>query len=459
MQHGDLRKYTVILEGGSGCIFQPLTIDYTYIITAKHLLYDEVKVGRGVKTKWVRKADGTFIQINRQEFDGNIWTEPSIPFKLKHGENYFEHDQADIAILKITPALKGFDQIAVEEDYLSKTGFQLCGYPMEIRNGLKYTTRIITNFIAPANYGESAQLDTQLNHSYIIGMSGGGILKEWIDSISIIGIQSRTASIGLSAGQVGFVPMKYANEIIGKPIYAGKLEPLLPPFFSSFEFLKDEIFKMKLGRGNKEKGEKLAKMLALKAKEIQDSQLTPKAIKDYLQTNLPTVYKQDAEELNLKKIWVLWLEILAVLNIAKKRKNCIGDLADIFKQVRIFYSDVDQDYWLTELDKLPWKDYHGLADGGLVVCASNIAATESHKLEFNAPDLAWVDKMEDEFDQKNYGVQTDQGTRFPMRRFNFVNISFFKEGSLPNLDDAFKKASPDNCFTLLKTLYDSLFPA
>jgi len=457
MKPGDLRRYTVILEGGSGCIFQPLTTNYTYIITAKHLLEDKVNAKRGVKKIRVRKKDGTSIEINRQEYVDNIWTEPVVPFKLKHGVNYFEHDHADIAILKITPALKGFDQIVVEEDYLLKTGFLLCGYPVELRGGLKYTTKDILNFIGPINYGESAQLSTNLNHTFINGMSGGGVIKEAVDSISIIGIQSQMASTGLAAGQIGFVPMKFANEIIANPAYAGKLEPLLPPFFSSFKFLKDEIFKMKLGRGSKNKGDKLARMMTLKAKEIQESLLTPKAIREYLQANLPTVYKQDAEELNLKRVWMLWLEILAVLNIVKEKRNCLGDLENIFKQVRIFYSDVDEDYWMTQLHKLPWKDYHGLADGGLVVCASNIAATESHKLEFTTPDLAWVKEVEGEFEEKNYGVRTDEGTKFPMRRFNFVNISFFKEGSLPQLDESFEKATPDNCFSMLKTLYDSLF--
>jgi hypothetical protein len=36
-----LRPYVVIVNGGSGCIFQPMDIEHSYILTAKHNLEKE----------------------------------------------------------------------------------------------------------------------------------------------------------------------------------------------------------------------------------------------------------------------------------------------------------------------------------------------------------------------------------------------------------------------------------
>ena len=37
------RNFTVKVNGGSGVIFQPMTDDYSYILTAKHTLYSDPK--------------------------------------------------------------------------------------------------------------------------------------------------------------------------------------------------------------------------------------------------------------------------------------------------------------------------------------------------------------------------------------------------------------------------------
>lgn len=34
----DLRLFTVKVGGGSGCLFQPLNSEYSYVLTAKHVI-------------------------------------------------------------------------------------------------------------------------------------------------------------------------------------------------------------------------------------------------------------------------------------------------------------------------------------------------------------------------------------------------------------------------------------
>ncbi len=33
-----LPKFTVKVEGGSGCLFQPINDEYSYVLTAKHVI-------------------------------------------------------------------------------------------------------------------------------------------------------------------------------------------------------------------------------------------------------------------------------------------------------------------------------------------------------------------------------------------------------------------------------------
>ncbi|MBK8328632.1 MAG: hypothetical protein IPL09_03970 [Bacteroidetes bacterium] len=51
MNENDLKRYTVILDGGSGVLFQPLDETKTYILSAKHIFYKDVEPDNGPDTK------------------------------------------------------------------------------------------------------------------------------------------------------------------------------------------------------------------------------------------------------------------------------------------------------------------------------------------------------------------------------------------------------------------------
>ena len=49
LNKNDLKKYSVVVEDGSGCLFQSMTDEYTYILTAKHIFFKKVEDGRPEK--------------------------------------------------------------------------------------------------------------------------------------------------------------------------------------------------------------------------------------------------------------------------------------------------------------------------------------------------------------------------------------------------------------------------
>lgn len=460
MSPDDLKLYSLIVGDGSGCLFQPMTKEYTYILCAKHLFIIKEENDRG-ETVERDMPDGKIIEIKRHCKKENGWEEIKIKHKLQRGMNYFPHKDADAAILKID-YLPNFDNIYIQNQINENNGFELCGFPGTARQdeeGEKYTTHRLERFLASGNYCHGAQLFGGLNQINIDGMSGGGILKLANNHISIIGIQSKMASKLFPSGQIGFVPMKYFNEITDYSEHVGKLEKLLPSYIKSFSFLTEDIFNLKYGLVEKERAKKLTKILKIKAGEIQKSDITPLCIKNYLNEKLLLLSNQDRDELQKKRIWSIWLELLTILNIAKNKSHCANDLPTIFKKIRLFYSNVDEDFWLEHLEDLHKLDYSGLESKGIVVVASNVKAESNmHILDLSRIPGDITRTLKEKFDIEKLGQKIDNATDFPLEKYKYINISAFKEDIATNIPEPFTNQSITDCLTTLKDLYEQLIP-
>ena len=123
MSINDLKKHTVKVGSGSGCVFQPMDEEYTYILTAKHLFQNKNEETNELEYL----SDGTEIPLTFLDFDGNKWIVHSETFTICFEENFFPHQNADAAILKITHRT-GFDNIHIRKKRLQNeyyhVGFQ-----------------------------------------------------------------------------------------------------------------------------------------------------------------------------------------------------------------------------------------------------------------------------------------------------------------------------------------------
>lgn len=459
MSQDDLKKYTVKVGEGSGCLFQPMTDEYTYILTAKHLFSEKIVNDRG-QSESVQFSDGTEIIINKQIPNGDFWAKEPIPFILTEGETYFPHKKADIAILKIE-SQSGFDSIHIQYSFEEEKDIKLCGFPERLAGeNQKYTSHSVESFLAASDYCHHAQLFGGLIHKNINGMSGGGLLKIGENGVFIIGIQSEMAIEDLSMGQIGFVPIKYFKEIINYNEYKGLLVELLPAYFKSFSFLKDEIFKIKFGIKTKNKVEKMLEVLQVHAIQIQNSDITPIFIKNYLKVNLPSIYKHGRKEIRNKKVWCLWLELLTILNILKQCSHCSAEIPEILKKVRLIYSNIDEDFWLKHINELNKIDYHGLEVNGTVIVASNIPAqddthfTPSKNIVDN---ISIISGLRNDFNLGIISQKIDCATDFPFDKYKFVNISAFKEGIVSKIDEGFENEDVNARIKILEKLYEQLF--
>lgn len=465
MGQNDLKRYTVKVNEGSGCIFQPMDDAHTYILTAKHLF----QTSENIPEERSYLNDGAEIAVTFYLFDGSVWQEEIRKHTLKLEENFFPHSNVnvDAAILKIA-LIEGYDNIHIRENRLSNT-YYLCGCPgrqrREVGTGDDYDSFNVREFKQSGNYFDIAVLNNDIiTDKEIKGTSGGGIMAYNDSSLFVTGIQSRmAANVDLNLGRVGYVPIDYFNQIVIE--HKNKLEPLLPAFLKSFVSLIDDTFKLESANISKEEAA-LSELLNAKAQFIRQSDLTPLQFKSFMGDNRLLVKDQDSIELRKKKIWTFWLELLVILNIAKEKVHNFQDIEEVISKIRFFYSDTNRDFLTEHLQDL-WKlDYSDLEDEGLVIFASNQVYQRPNTTGIlNLCDFVQdISSVRRAFEiQQNQAIASglidiSDASNLPFDRFKYTSISTFKEYAAIDLEQGFTTMDSEDCYPLLKELYERLLP-
>ncbi|MFH4964759.1 ABC-three component system protein [Gaetbulibacter sp. M235] len=446
MGQDKLKLYSVKVEEGSGCFFQPMTDKYTYILTAKHLFYEVNDQGK-ITNEY---EDGREIEILKHQKNHDGWELQKIPFVIEKGVNYFPHKDADVAILKIEYE-PYFNSIFVKNTENDMVGFQLCGFPVSKKNNLdaeKYGNQNIYGFGATGQYCKGAQLFGTLQQSDIEGYSGCGILKIINENIYIAGIQSKMASNYINqAGQIGFVQIAYFDGIVDE--YEEQLEKLFPDYMGNFSFLEDEAFKLEVDALDEERIASTRTMLKNKALDIIKSDITPYGIKMLFNERI-LLNDQYSEHLSVKNVWISWLEFLTIMNIAKGYNVNKEMLSEIFNTVRLKYSNEDDWTKLLSTDLLN-SDYKGLKPDSTVIVSTNKPPIGNLilKKETILSHIGIVPKK---------GLRIDNGVKSPYEDFDFVHLEFFKKGCIADQLEQYDKINDENkLLQILKQQYNELF--
>jgi hypothetical protein len=340
----DLKLYTVWVNDGSGCLFQPILNEsnYTYVLTAKHLFEGVKQDEDGNHIPYIT-PDGTKVSIIRQVNVNDEWQKITIPFSLVKGATYFPHKVADAAILIIDHLSPEFDKIVSVDLPRINNGYYLNGFPNQFEGqvGEEYTTYSIREIEASGDYSQNAQLiNDVLSKAQVEGMSGGGILAIQNDHISIIGIQSRVKHANWANGKICFVPMKYFSEIINYEENNTLLTKLYPPYVGKFDFLKDDAFALKVDAWDENSISSTRIHLRNKALSVIQSDVTPIAIKELFKKRL-LIDETEDHCLDTKNIWIGWLEFLTIMNVLKGGDITTQQLNEIFDSIRLKYLDTN----------------------------------------------------------------------------------------------------------------------
>ena len=207
MEKKDQLRYLVVkVDGGSGVLVQTPHPENTFIFTAKHILFEN-----DILLKSIDKIEIIAYYLDAYK---NIKEQVLIAESV-FINNYTTNDAAIIKIKKylipyeITPEL-----ILIGET----TNCYLAGYPGNRRNDADpYRDNKIDELIYTTNQNliEASLKEQNLDHSSIVGQSGGGIMRITDNAINLIGIQSEMAN-SAEYGRIRFLPISFFLEIIEK---------------------------------------------------------------------------------------------------------------------------------------------------------------------------------------------------------------------------------------------------
>jgi hypothetical protein len=210
----------------------------------------------------------------------------------------------------------------------------------------------------------------------VSGMSGGGIFaklgQEWV----LIGIEFGMAGEPEENNtQINCCPITVFEEILN----ANGLPPCCPPFFDSFQKLCEWSFPLDGTFFDGSKREILSKIMRGYAKaHINNASVTPNSLHLKLSADL-FVKNTPPHCANHRKLWVSWLELMAISVLVDKKSADEFDMeyiAELRRKRRLLYSDSTADWAkiLRDIIETVDTEVEGLDDGAIIFISNNCAA-------------------------------------------------------------------------------------
>jgi len=346
-----LPKYTVKVEGGSGCLFQPINDEYSYVLTAKHVI---LGINSPSLTRQIIGENGVVINEILE-----IIGEPFV-----HSNN-----NKDAAIIKVNKVI-GIDSL-LRDDLLSeiRNGYYLCGHPNSRRTqNNSFRLDEITILQKKENNYIEAKSVQPIVYDEVKGQSGGGILKAEETHFLISGIQSRMAAEDgkETLGRLDFMPLSFFDEIIEEN--ENELSKLFPPYIGSFERLINDIFPLAGIQVAEQKKTLIQNELKTIAKSLCDD-FSPQKLIDIYEDSI-LISGTNKGVINHKELWISFLELLSINQLHNEQKITLDELKLIHKSKKLYFTDSKD--WTFKLEDIYRSDLSEIEKGGSVVVGSTI---------------------------------------------------------------------------------------
>lgn len=453
MNKDDIKKYVVCINGGSGVIFQPMDSAWSYILTAQHL-FDDVHVNYSgeVRIEHFDSAAGKFTAVP--------------PFPLVKGTNYFPHaySAVDIALLKIARLDAPADLYLKDDLLLDDRDYFLAGFPETRRNkrGLNRFRLDVEVTMLQDKEDQRREADISKNQTKreLLGQSGGGFFKIIGQRLYLAGIQAQVAAEDEQLGKVELTPVDvFAQIILDNTVL---LEQLVPYYMKGFDCLKENAFLLPTDMATKTVIGKITQVIRHKLTDTCNSDFTPLCIKEQLGETGLLLAGQDNQLVYLRSLWVLWLELLAMVAIANGKTVVKADFEELFSKLRLLHSETEEDFWVAHLHDVVHTDFGTLADDALVIVSCRNQPRADHYIlnkDEILEEIGWVDTAaEAPVPAAYYGdeqIDIFSGSRLPFDRFQFIHIEYFKRKLIvEDFKEYAHLTNPADILNLLKQKYE-----
>lgn len=331
------QKYSVKVNGGSGCLFQPLDSNYSYVLTAKHVVNDDHK--------------------------------PSIIYSFKEGEDKelavieypYLHTTMDAAIIKVEK-IDGIEELLRDDSVdSSMVEYSLCGFP-KVRGGSFRRDKLKLNGLREDKYLEG-RFDLSAVKEEVSGQSGGGIIRMDENTLLFAGVQKGMAAPDNdeALGAIKIVPISCFDEIVAEN--EENLTPLFPPYIGNLSNLINKIFSLD--------------NLTVKTDLIKSSlqEIASSLCMDFCPLKILELYEEEllvhGTEKSMKyheQLWLAFLELLAINQLHSDSKLKFDQIKDIHKKNKLYFTDSYP--WTKKIGEIYNSDLSEIEKGGAVVIAA-----------------------------------------------------------------------------------------
>ncbi len=345
-----MQSYCVRVNGGSGVLVNAMTKEYSYVLTAAHVIKD-------------------FLEHEVIDFQGNNLEVLGV---LKYSEDYDPVTSLyDYAILKVSYQSYVEQKILAASDLLHRTDLTLVGCPTTERTSqdpIKFYDGHMTNV---TNDLIIFTIDVIPGKPTISGMSGGGLYNIRDGLAFLVGVEFQMDSIDQDQqyGRVQCHSLVKFEEIIK----IHECAPIIPAHLECFSILREKTFVFNVIDPNNTHNLKIA------LEKFADSLIIkemppPYEIMGQYDLQLLVDLNQ-TEELKSRDLWVAYLEYLVICALIDNVGITNADyIKSIERKRRLLYSSNSRN-WISNLEEL-LKTARRLLDkdGTLIIASPDKAA-------------------------------------------------------------------------------------
>lgn len=338
MTHDELIiSYAVKINGGSGVLVSALSQDYTYVLTAKHVL-----------------TSTNQVQVTRSGLPLQVIDQP-----------YF-HPTLDCALIKVE-----FQKDVKQRNWLDSlpTGaaFSFAGFPnTNVNTNIPY--KIYTGLLNSTLDGVVVcNLNNSPAQESIVGMSGGGLYHVCNGYPYLVGVQYRMddEEEHLRWGRIRCFSLAIFEDIITQQ----NLAPMAPSFMADFSLLREDIFYF--NAANPDNVKKLHNKLNEFA-EFLIAQGLPSPHELMTRYNKKLLVEQEETQAAVldKELWVAYFEFVIICALIDDQKNIDEDyIKGLDKRRRFVYSGSNA-HWIRYLSEILKAAKSMLDEHGIMIISS-----------------------------------------------------------------------------------------